>query len=171
VGQDAHRFASVAAGLEDAAVDAVLLKKFALFSNLSPTHLKMLAPHFRPERHPEGKVLFREGDPGDSLFLIAKGNVRITQQLQTSTEEALAVLKAGDYFGDMSLIDAHPRSADAIVGEDCLLFVISREEFLRMLRRDAEFTVSVMFQFVRTLCSRLRTNNDKIRAFNVMAMW
>ena len=81
------------------------------------------------------------------------------------------MLKAGDYFGDMSLIDAHPRSADAIVGEDCLVFVISREEFLRMLRQDAEFTVSVMFQFVRTLCNRLRTNNDRIRAFNLMAMW
>ena len=43
--------------------------------------------------------------------------------------------------------------------------------FLRMLRQDAEFTVSVMFQFVRTLCNRLRTNNDRIRAFNLMAMW
>lgn len=152
-------------------MDPLLLKKFVLFSNLSAEHLRLLAPRFTAERHPAGKVLFREGDPGNSLYLIAQGNVRITQQLQTATEEALAVLKGGDYFGDMSLIDAQPRSADAILGEDSLLYKISREEFLRLLRSDAELTVSVMFQFVRTLCARLRTNNDRIRAFNLMAMW
>ena len=152
-------------------MDAALLKKFALFATLSDEHLELLTPHFEAQRHPAGKVIFREGDPGDSLYLIAQGNVRITQQLQTSTEEALAVLKPGDYFGDMSLIDAHPRSADALVGEDCLVYRISRQAFLKLLRSDAELTVSVMFQFVRTLCGRLRTNNDRIRAFNLMAMW
>jgi CRP-like cAMP-binding protein len=153
------------------AMDPNFLKTYALFSNPSQAHLRALAECFKRERFPAGQLIFREGDPGDRLFLIADGQVRITQRLQTSTEEALAVMGPGDYFGDMSLIDAHPRSADALVGEDCVLWSIDRKHFLDMLRRDAELTVSVMFQFVRTLCARLRTNNDRIRAMNLMAMW
>ena len=94
-----------------------------------------------------------------------------TQKLENRGEEALAVLRHGDYFGDMALIDSHTRSADAVVEEDCVLFSMPRSVFLALLRADAELTVSIMFQFVHTLTARLRTNNDKIRALNLMAMW
>lgn len=147
------------------------LDRFGLFTGLSADVLARVEQAMSVETHAAGDFVFREGDPGDKLFLIDSGAVRISQRLGATGEEALAVLRAGDYFGDMALIDAHPRSADAIVDEDVRCFTITRSEFLEMLRVDAELTVTVLFRFIETLVDRLRTNNGRIRALNLMAMW
>jgi len=151
--------------------DPKLLGTFALFRGLSPAILARIAGAFGIERHPAGAVVFREGEAGDKLFLIVQGTVRISQRLGTAGEEALAILHAGDYFGDMALIDAHPRSADAIVDEETVAYTIRRHEFLKLLRGDAELTINVLFRFIDTLVERLRVGNDKIRALNLMSMW
>jgi CRP-like cAMP-binding protein len=77
-------------------------------------------------------------------------------------EEALAVLKAGDYFGEMALIDDFPRSADARVHEACRLFVISKEHLQDLLFVDRDLAYDLLWNFVRTLSGRLRETNDKM---------
>lgn len=152
-------------------MDATLLGRFELFEGLSPGYLQAIAPAFGEERHETGVRIFSEGDPGDKLYLIGSGAIRISQRLGTTGEEALAVLKEGDYFGDMSLIDARPRSADAIVDDACLLYTLDRSVFLTLLKTDAELTINVLFRFIHTLTRRLRVNNERIRALNLMSMW
>ena len=155
-----------------ASLDPASLRRFDIFRSIKDSDAKILAGGFMREEFPAGAVVFREGDAGDKLYLIDSGAIRISQPLLGGArEEALAVLREGHFFGDMSLIDARPRSADAIAHEDCVLFSIDRSAFTTLLQVNATLAVDVLFQFMRSLCTRLRDNNEKIRAINTMAMW
>jgi CRP-like cAMP-binding protein len=77
-------------------------------------------------------------------------------------EEALAVLRAGSYFGEMALIDEFPRSADARCHETCRLFVLRKEDLEDLLFVDRDLAYEILWNFVRTLSQRLRETNDKM---------
>ena len=77
-------------------------------------------------------------------------------------EEALAVLGPGAAFGEMSLIDDFPRSADARAHEPCKLFVVRKEDMEDLLFVDRDLAYDLLWSFVRTLSSRLRETNDKM---------
>ena len=148
-----------------------VLRRFELFQSVAPEHVRAVASAFCREEFAEGERIFSEGDPGDKLYVIAAGAVRVTQPLGALGEEALAVLRAGDFFGDMSLIDARPRSAHAIAHEDCVLYSLERSVFITLLKLNGQLAVDVLFQFLSSLCRRLRENNERIRAMNLMSMW
>ena len=152
--------------------DPTFLRRFDIFRSLTDSDARILSAGFQREAFAAERHVFHEGDSGDKLYLIASGAVRISQPLLGGArEEALAVLRPGQFFGDMSLIDARPRSADAIAHEDCVLYSIDRSAFTTLLQVNAALAVDVLFQFMRSLCTRLRDNNEKIRAINTMAMW
>ena len=148
-----------------------VLRRFELFQSVAPEHVRAVARAFRREEFAEGERIFSEGDPGDKLYLIESGAVRVTQALGSAGEEALAVLHGGDFVGDMSLIDARPRSAHAIAHEDCVLYSLERSVFIMLLKLNGQLAVDVLFQFLSSLCRRLRENNERIRAMNMMSMW
>ncbi len=159
-------------GISKDSIDPALLRQFDLFRSIKDADARALAQGFSRETYRAGEHVFRETDTGDRLYLIAEGAIRISQPLLGGArEEALAVLRKGQFFGDMSLIDARPRSADAIAHEDSVLYSIDRAAFTTLLQVNASLAVDVLFQFMRSLCTRLRDNNDKIRAINTMAMW
>ena len=91
-----------------------LLKKIHLFDSLTERELEKIRNICVSETHAKDAILFREGDLGNRCYLTTKGAVRISKFIQNSGEEALAVLKAGGYFGEMALIDNFPRFAHAI---------------------------------------------------------
>ena len=153
-------------------IDPSQLQRFDLFRSIKASDARVLARGFLREEFTEGEHVFHEGESGDKLYLIVEGAVRISQPLLGgSREEALAILRAGQFFGDMSLIDARPRSADAIAHERCVLYSIDRSAFTMMLQVNGPLAIDVLFQFMRSLCTRLRDNNEKVRALNSMAMW
>ena len=121
-----------------------------------------LLPHMHLHKHHAGHVLFREGDPGDKLYVLLEGKVRISRQVPGMGEEALAVLRAGTHFGEMALIDDFPRSADARAHEACKLFVVRKEDMEDLLFVDRDLAYDLLWSFVRTLSSRLRETNDKM---------
>ena len=90
-----------------------LLSKISLFSALQPSYLRRIANLGIEEDYPLSALIFKEGAPGDKMYLILSGAVRISRQVPGMGEEALAVLRAGTHFGEMALIDDFPRSADA----------------------------------------------------------
>jgi CRP-like cAMP-binding protein len=82
--------------------------------------------------YPKDAMIFSEGEPGDELYIIQKGSVKIAKVVDNN-EVLLAVLKAGDIFGEMALLEAKPRAAGAVAYEDCLLLVVNRANFERMI--------------------------------------
>ena len=113
--------------------------------------------------------MFHEGEIGDKLYLILDGKVRISRNLPGMGEEALAVLGAGEAFGEMSLIDDTPRSADALVHERTRLLVITREAFEDLLFLHKDLAYEILWNFVKTLSGRLREANDKMAFMTVTA--
>ncbi len=145
------------------------LQAIPLFSGLSNAELETIAGIVRRISLPKGTLVFAEGDPGDALYLVEEGKVRISKVLSGVGEEALAIFGPGSVFGEMAVLDGGRRSADAIVHEDARLLVIDRERFHALLARDKELAYQVLSVFVRTLAGRVREMNDKLFAFYVLA--
>jgi CRP-like cAMP-binding protein len=94
-----------------------------------------------------GQILFREGESGDALYIVAEGQVDIQ-----ANGQLLETLGPGDILGEMALIDDQPRMATAIARTDCLLTRVSRAHFLTLVQRNPRFALQVM----RIMAHRLR---------------
>lgn len=110
-------------------------------------------------RFPAGAVLFREGEPGEKMYVIRTGKVSIWKQIAES-EITLAVLGPGDFFGEMALLEGLPRSASATVLEDSLLIEVEGPAFDALVRTKGEIAVRLM----RRLSARLRDADKQIQA-------
>jgi len=109
---------------------------------------------------PAGKSVISEHALGDSLFVIKKGSVEITKELDPNDKNVFAQLKVmevGDFFGEMAMIDEEPRSASVIAKDDVELYVIPRERFLTV----AYSNPKVLFNLIKALSWRLRDSNIK----------
>jgi len=138
------------------------LAKVPFFDGLTPEALAMIAQATTEESYPYGTRIFQYGDPGDKLYIILEGKVRIFREVGGMGEEALAVLAAGEVFGEMSLLDESPRSAGALAHEKCRLLVITKDAFDDLLFLHKDLAYEVLWSCVRMLASRLRETNDKL---------
>ena len=111
-----------------------VLPQIPFFSDLTEIELRQLinvGQHLLCRDADE--VLFCEGDPGDTLYVILAGRVRIYRTNEDDSEVELATLTCGDYFGELSLIDGEPRSARVATLEPCEFFLLDRRDFLDAL--------------------------------------
>lgn len=130
----------------------LILKSLAIFRESPETILSELAPLMQEEEFEKGTILFSEGDIGDCMFVIYKGEVKIHKGSTT-----LAVLKEKEVFGELSLLDSETRSASATANTDCFLFKIDQEPFYELVETRPE----VAKGFIKILCQRLRAQNEK----------
>jgi CRP-like cAMP-binding protein len=96
------------------------------------TSLDPFPPGESVREYAKNRMIFSEGEPGDELYIIQKGSVKITK-IAEGNEVLLAVLKPGDIFGEMALLESKPRTACAISFEDCALLAVSRANFSRIV--------------------------------------
>jgi CRP-like cAMP-binding protein len=143
------------------------LSNMNLFRGLSADGLERISAIAGEEAHQANSFVFHEGEMGDKLYLILEGKVRISRNLPGMGEEALAVLGPGESFGEMSLIDDTPRSADAVVHERARFLVITREAFEDLLFVHKDLAYEILWNFVKTLSGRLRDANDKMAFMTV----
>ncbi len=146
-----------------------LLKRINLFENLSEQELEKILKICVKHTFAKGTVIFKEGEPGDRCYIITTGAVRISKFIPNIGEEALAVLKTGDYFGEMALIDNFPRSAHAIANDDVDVFAINKTELDRILISNRDLGYKIFWTFTRTLSKRLRETNEKLASFLAMS--
>ena len=139
-----------------------ILAQIDLFSGLPQGHLRRVVDIGVEEQYRASATIFSEGEPGDKFYLIVDGAVRISRIVPGMGEEALAVLRPGNYFGEMSLIDDAPRSATAMCHEKCRLFVVNRRDLEDLLFVDRDLAYELLWNWVRTLSRRLRATNDKM---------
>ena len=138
------------------------LARVPFFEGLTRESLSLIAKVTTEEAHALGTRIFQYGDPGDKLFIILEGKVRISREISGMGEEALAVLGPGEIFGEMSLLDESPRSADARAHERCRLLVMTKESFDDLLFLHKDLAYEVLWACVRMLSTRLREMNDKL---------
>ena len=148
-----------------------LLRPLPLFAALTPDELEKMAELCESKSYESGEYVFREGEPGNRLFIIVEGGVRISRQIPGAGEEALAVLKRGAMFGEMAVFDRSERSTDAISHCGTTVLTISRSEFEMLLEFNRDLAYKVLWAVVRMLSGRLRSTNDSLRSFLALSMF
>jgi CRP-like cAMP-binding protein len=152
-------------------MDLALLKNAAIFADLTEEELARVAEVCKEQKFKFGQTIFKEGEPGNRLYLISEGEVRISRIIPGSGEEALTVLKKGACFGEMAVFDRSERSTDAIANTDCTLLTITRSDFEMLLDFNRDIAYKVLWSVVRLLSERLRVTNDNLRSFLAMSMF
>lgn len=135
-----------------------LLAGVALFGDFTEEELQRLAGIGNRRAMAAGETVFRAGEPGDSLYVILAGAVRVFQAHEEGEEVELVSLRAGDSFGEMSLIDGSPRSATVETVEPCEFFLIGREPFLDLIARSRMMLEELLTGFT----GRVRQGNEKL---------
>jgi CRP/FNR family cyclic AMP-dependent transcriptional regulator len=106
-----------------------------------------------------GSRIFARGDAGDAMYFIEKGRVRIHFRDADGRDATLADLREGDFFGEMSLLNQQPRSADATASEPTRLATLSRAHFVTFLRRNPD----VAIEMLASIADRLRRTDEMVR--------
>ena len=139
-----------------------VIRSVPLFASLDDRAALDLCRLLKSREAAHGTRLFRAGDEGDAMYLIADGSVRITIVDDDQKEVVLAELARGDFFGEMAIVDGERRSADAVVTEDAKLAVLSRDDFLGLVNGDP----SIALGMLKAAFSRLRST-DKLLQLRV----
>lgn len=105
----------------------------------------------------KGEVLFREGEPGDAMYVIQSGKVRLSRKIR-GEDQVVAELGPGEFFGEMSILNGKPRSATAEVIEDAQLLVLDPKTFESMIKANTEIAV----RMIKKLARRLDEANERI---------
>jgi CRP/FNR family cyclic AMP-dependent transcriptional regulator len=145
-------------GIEMISQTADFLATIPLFNGLQRDELQRFADLTRERSYPKGSVILFQDDPGDSLFVLRSGRVKVVLIGEDGREVILGVLEPGAHFGELALIDDQPRSAHVIAMEDANLLILRREDF----RRRVEANPSVAWALLTELSRRLRRADVKI---------
>lgn len=130
-----------------------LLSRYYLFRDLDPGIVERVGALGVNRRLAAGEVLFRRGDPGDALFGVLRGRLRIgVDAPDGGAPLVLNVVEPGDLFGEIALLDGLPRTADALALDETALFAIHRRDFLPLLAQEADLAAHL----IRLLCQRVR---------------
>ncbi len=141
---------------KDTATEALRLVPF--FSKMQQAEADSLAQKLTPRRFNTDQVIFHHGDPGGLLYIISKGKVKITHTTPEGQEALLAILGEGDFFGELALLDDSPRSATAEAIEPTETLTLHREDFLRYISHNPDFSKHVL----KTLAQHIRRLNNQI---------
>ena len=137
---------------------ADFLATVPLFGGLDQIELQRFGELTRAKFYPRGSVILFENDPGDSLFVVRQGRVKVVLIGEDGREVILGVLGVGEHFGELSLIDDRPRSAHVIAMDDSHLLVLRREDF----RKRVESSPAVAWSLLTEMSRRLRRADEKI---------
>ena len=150
--------------------DIEKLKTVTLFKGLSEAMLLEFAGFFTETAYESGTVVFRERSEGDSLFIIVDGEVTIEKAMDEADREfkALAILPAGDFFGEMAVLENQTRFAQARASKDSSLYEISRERFFSFIKDHPETGITIFSAIMRTMLRRLKhTSNELTMLFDL----
>ncbi|GAN34478.1 MAG: cyclic nucleotide-binding domain-containing protein [Candidatus Brocadia sp. AMX2] len=141
-----------------------LLREIPILDDLSDEELRefeRIAHHryFETNEH-----IFWEGEPGVGMYIVKKGVVKIYKASADGKNDALAILKDGDFFGELALLDESPRSASAIAMEVCHILGFFRPEFFSVLERKPRLGLKVAMKLARIIGKRLRVTSAELQS-------
>lgn len=131
--------------------DIDLLAHVPLFASLKPDRLDELATKLKPRSYRRGETIFHQDDPAATIHIIKSGQVKINTTSPEGGEIILAILTDGDFFGELSLLDEGPRSANAIAMEATQTLTLQHGDFVEVMTKHPEMMKSVMSYLVNRL--------------------
>lgn len=146
------------------------LKNSPLFEGLSDGEIASMEPLFEEKRIPEGKTVFVENMPGESLYLLEQGTIKISKMLAEGDERILVILGPEDFFGEMAILEKTPRSATARVAEDACLLGLQRKDFETLCEKNPKLGLKLMRNIIRIFTGRIRENGEEYREMLIWAL-
>jgi CRP-like cAMP-binding protein len=135
-----------------------LFQRHFLFGKLKPGEIDTLATRARVESYRAGQEIYAKGSPGRTMFAVLQGSVKMVSLQPTGKERVLHVIHAGEFFGEIAVIDGEDRSAGAAAMTDCELLIIDQRDVLPMFERHPEICMMLM----QILCRRLRQMGEQV---------
>lgn len=146
------------------------LQKIFLFQDLEETEIQQVLSRTAAREFPAGAVILKEGETGDSIFIMCCGEVEITKALtlvldeDTPKEKVMIRLKAEDgvCFGEMALLENEARSATVTASSDCSLLELNQKEFLALIRENPQMGLKMLLRLSQLLSRHLRKSNQDV---------
>lgn len=139
------------------------LKDSPLFNGLAAKEMELFGTFLTPQQISAGKTIYIENMTGESLYLLSKGAVRISQMLAEGDEQTLVILGPGDTFGELAVIDGGPRAATARVVEDGSLFALLRKDYYQLCNNNPRLGMQLTLNLFRSFSERLRRSKQDYR--------
>jgi len=144
------------------------LRRIKLFADLSDSDLTLLVNHLIAGRMRPNVTLCKQGDVGDCAYLILQGSARVSYRTMDK-ETMLAKLEAGDYFGEVCLVEPGVRSADVTTATECQLLKLTHTGFQEILAQHPATAARLLAAIIRTTAGRLRATNKRFSDSMLMA--
>lgn len=138
--------------------EGIYLKQVSIFADLAENDIRDLMAVAKRRTFRSGEVIFHRDDPGQVLYMIKEGKVKICLISPDGQEISLAVLGAGEYFGEFALYDGLPRSADAIALEKVECYTLQRSDFQNAIMKSPKIAIQVL----EGLSKRLRNTDQMV---------
>jgi CRP/FNR family cyclic AMP-dependent transcriptional regulator len=135
-----------------------------LFAGLRQPELEALAQRMRQRRYKENEAIFHRDDPGAALYVILTGQIKIHNEGVDGTDIIITVLKAGEFFGEMSLLDGSERSADATTMEPTEMLMLTRGDLEATIERNPRIAMNML----ASLATRIRQSNVSIESLSAL---
>ena len=135
-----------------------VLRKHEIFCDLDSEALDQLCRYAKHIVLKRGATIFSKGDPGKCLYAVISGTVKISISSRDGRNAILNLVGPGELFGEMSVLDGHPRSADATANTNCEFYVIDSRDFLPFVRSQPALSM----KFIELLCAKLRWASDQV---------
>jgi len=137
-----------------------IFKNIPLFKNLGKNHFKHIYEIFHNRSYKSNEYVFHQGDPGNALYIIVEGSIKIIQTSESGLEIELVELKSGDFLGELALIDDDIRSASAIASSNTKLAVIFKSDLNAYMKKYPIAGVEIMKNMSHVLSTRLKNLNS-----------
>ena len=141
---------------------AKFLRGVPLFEDLGVRDIGYLIQSLFKKTYAQGEALFEEGDIGRALFIIETGSVELVKRGPDGKPQLLAITGAGDFFGEMALIEELPRSASAIASIDTTVYLLYRTRLFGLVKARPRVGVIILNQLVKLLSARLRSTSERL---------
>jgi CRP/FNR family transcriptional regulator, cyclic AMP receptor protein len=141
-----------------------MLRKVPLFTSLQDKELEAIFKLSTTKKCPKDMLILLEKENGDTLFIILKGKVKVSNFSESGKEVIFSILSVGDFFGEMSLLDGRPRSASVTAIEDSELRLIRRQDLFSVMEKYPQ----IAFKLLEELTSRLRKADQRIESMAIL---
>jgi len=139
-----------------------MLRRVKILGDMTDQQLGRFAQFMEVQQAQQFREVFKQGDKGDAMYLLLEGEVRVRQMI-AGKETVLATMNAGEFFGDISLFDHGPRSADVVANQNSTLLKISVDSLNRLTTEAPDLATPFLISICKTLTTRIRTDNKRYR--------